>query len=151
MFWRRAVMRTNSSCASQSIFSFIASQDEPGRQGDPFALTPPPPGGLGVQCLAGEVQQRHVALPGAGLDRPEDQPPLDALDLRADLDRARLEVDVCPPQVDGLVAAQAWKMSSANAAYRDRAGPARGTAYRSRTAGRRRTRSMGINVPSITT
>jgi hypothetical protein len=63
--------------------------------------------GLAIQGLAGEVEQRHVALSGASLHRAEDQAALDALELLADLDRSYLKVDVGPTQAEGLAAAQA--------------------------------------------
>ena len=60
-----------------------------------------------LQGLAGEVEQWHVTLAGSCLDRPEDQLALDALKLLADLDRARVGIDVGPAQAEGLAATQA--------------------------------------------
>lgn len=63
--------------------------------------------GLDLQGRPGKVEQWHVALSGPGLDRSEDQAALDALELLADLYRARAEIDVSPAQAEALGPAHA--------------------------------------------
>ena len=70
----------------------------------------PPVGGLLLglvfERFAGEVGQRQVPV-ARGLDRPQTKLAADPLELLAHVDQSPVEVNVLPPQTEGLAPAKA--------------------------------------------
>src|ERR1700730_3094661 len=68
--------------------------------------------GVELERLANIIQERKATLPGASLDRRKKQLPADALQLLADVDSARIKVNVIPAQAESFTATKVATLAS---------------------------------------
>lgn len=64
-------------------------------------------GFLELERVACEIEQRQISLASTGLDGRQEQAASDALELLADFDRPRVEIDVLPAQAERFATSEA--------------------------------------------